>query len=47
MQLFDNVWHQLTDSLRIPGALVNTRKEYEFKARKYLRSSDSAFKEIK
>lgn len=47
MQLFDNVWHQLTGSLRIPGVLVNTKRECEFKARKYLKSSDSAFKEIK
>lgn len=47
MQLFDNVWHQLTDNLRIPRALVNIKREYEFKTRKYLKSSDSAFKVIK
>lgn len=47
MQLFQNVWHSLIGNVRTSGLLVSNTGKYEFKAKRYLKSSASVFKEIK
>lgn len=47
MQLFQNVWHSLIGNVRTSGVLVSNTGKYEFKAKRYPKSSVPVFKEIK